>query len=180
MATAQQDDFDVLKFFITVMVLLTIIVAGFAAVLQGKVADTTKKIKAEIATLEQMDEVASKDLAFREWVQRDREGRNVGQGSSGDFKARMNENAGKQGLKVTDSSEQGAIELGGGTRELRFRVRMQGFRVEQFTRFLVSIEQDWPGAKVREITELSFDEKNQLWNGQVVLAIFKHTEPQGP
>ncbi|MEZ0228620.1 MAG: hypothetical protein ACAI25_08345, partial [Planctomycetota bacterium] len=63
MAASQQDDFDVLKFFITVMVLLTIIVAGFAAVLQGKVSDTTKKIKTEIKTLQAMDEMALKDLS---------------------------------------------------------------------------------------------------------------------
>src|SRR5439155_7429407 len=92
MAANQQDDFDVLKFFITVMVLLTVIVAGFAAVLQTKVSDTTKKIKAELITLNTMDEAAGKDVNFREWVSRDREGRNVGQGSSGDFKARMHEN----------------------------------------------------------------------------------------
>jgi hypothetical protein len=180
MAANQQDDFDVLKFFITVMVLLTIIVAGFAAVLQGKVSDTTKKIKTEIKTLKAMDEMALKDLQFREWISRDREGRNVGQGSSADFKALLNDHAQKNGLRVTDSSEQGTIELGGGTRELRFRVRMQGFRLENFTRFLVSVEQDWPGSKVREITDLSLDEKNQVWNGQVVVAIFKHTEQQGP
>src|SRR4051812_36128281 len=128
MAANQQDDFDVLKFFITVMVLLTVIVAGFAAVLQGKVSDTTKKIKAEVATLTQMDDVALKDLQFREWIARDREQKNVGTGTSADFKALLNDHAQKNGLRVTDSSEQGTIELGGGTRELRFRVRMQGFR----------------------------------------------------
>lgn len=180
MAASQQDDFDVLKFFITVMVLLTVIVAGFAGVLQGKVNDTTKKIKIEIATLQQMDEVAGKDNQFREWVLRDRENRNTGQGSAADFKALINDRAQKNGLRITDSSEQGSMEIGGGTRELRFRCHMQGFRLDAFIRFLVAIENDWPGSKVREITDLSLDEKTQVWNGQVILAIFKHTETQGP
>lgn len=175
MAASQQDDFDVLKFFITVMVLLTLIVAGFAAVLQTKVSDTTKKIKAEIATLHQMDELA-RDQQFRDWIARDREGLNTGSGTSADFKALVNDHATKCGLRVNESSEQGALDLGGGTRELRFRVGIQGFRLEAFTRFLVSIEQDWPGSKVREITQLSLDEKNQVWNGQVILAIFRHTD----
>lgn len=175
MATNQQDDFDVLKFFITVMALLTVIVAGFAAVLQSKVSDTTKKIKAEISTLNTM-KTESADPSFRDWIARDRENRNNGQGSSSDFKALYNTTAAKCGLRVTDSSEQGAIELGNGTRELRFRLRIQGFRLEAFTRFLVSIEQEWPGSKVREITDLSLDEKNQVWNGQVILAIFKHSD----
>ena len=180
MAANQQDDFDVLKFFITVMILLTVIVAGFAAVLQGKVSDTTKKIKSEIATLEQMDEIALKDLTFREWIARDREGRNVGQGSSADFKALLNDHAQKNGLRITNTSEDGTSEIGGGTRELRFRLLVQGFRLENFTRFLVSVEQDWPGSKVRDILDLSWDDKNQVWNGTVILAIFKHTEQQGP
>jgi hypothetical protein len=174
-ATQQQDDFDVLKFFITVMVLLTVIVAGFAGVLEQKVSDTTRRIKAEIATLHQMDELA-RDPAFREWIAREREGRNTGQGSSADFKALLNDHATKTGLKVTESSELGAQELGNGTRELTFRLRIQGCRVEALMRFLVSVEQDWPGSKVREITDLSLDEKNQVWNAQVILAIFKHTE----
>src|SRR5277367_6265044 len=111
MATTQQDDFDVLKFFITVMVLLTFIVGGFAAVLESKVSDTTRKIKSEIATLHQMDEVA-RDPQLREWIARDREGRNTGTGSSADFKAVVSTDANKCNLHVTNLSEQGSIELG--------------------------------------------------------------------
>jgi hypothetical protein len=175
MAASQQDDFDVLKFFITVMVLLTLIVAGFAGVLESRVSDTTHKIKAEIATLHKMDEEA-RDAQFRDWIARDREGRNTGTGTSADFKALMSNNANKVGLHVTDTAEQGTIPLPNGTIELRFRLRVTGFRLEAFMRFLISVEQDWPGSKVREITDLSLDEKNNIWNGQVILAIFKHTE----
>src|SRR5205085_9553731 len=128
MAANQQDDFDVLKFFITVMILLTVIVAGFAAVLYGKYTDTTKKIKIELKTLEEMDAVAGKDVNFRDWVQRDREGRNVGQGSAGDFKARVTRNAETQNVRITNMNEQGTRPPGGGTLELRFQVIMTGFR----------------------------------------------------
>src|SRR5262245_37720620 len=121
MAANQQDDFDVLKFFITVMVLLTLIVGGFAAVLESKVSDTTKKIKAEIATLHKMDEEA-REPQFRDWIARDREGRNTGTGTSADFKAVMSNDASKAGLRVTDTAEQGTIPLPNGTIELRFRL----------------------------------------------------------
>jgi hypothetical protein len=171
MAT-NHDDFDVLKFFITVMVLLTVIVAGFAIMLQTQVSDLTRRVKVENDTLKKMDELAN-DAQFREWIARDREGRNVAHGSSADFKALLSVNAGKHGLKVENTTEQSGQDMGNGMRELRFQVRMLGFRLEPFMRFLVSVEQEWPGAKVREITELTLDEKNQLWNGMVVLAIFK-------
>src|SRR5258708_5567973 len=100
MAANQQDDFDVLKFFITVMILLTVIVGGFAAVLESKVADTTKKIKIELATLHQMDDLARTDTNFREWIGKEREGRNQGTGSAADFKALVNDHARKANLNV--------------------------------------------------------------------------------
>ena len=177
MATNQQDDFDVLKFFITVMVLLTVIVAGFDIMLQAQVSDLTRKIKIERSTLNQMNDLAG-DAQFREWIARDRENRNLGGGSSADFKALLTDRASKLGLKVENTTEQGnGQDLGNGTRELRFRVRILGFRLEQFVRFLVSVEQEWPGSKVREISDLQFDQKSQLWNGMVILAIFKHSDP---
>src|SRR5581483_9015324 len=58
MAAQGKDDFDVLKFFITVMALLTAIVAVFAFVLYGKVSSTTKEIKRELATITEMDKLA--------------------------------------------------------------------------------------------------------------------------
>jgi hypothetical protein len=175
-AVQARDDFDVLKFFITVMGLLTVIVAVFAGLLESKVAQTTKSIHSELATLTEMDKVAA-DAPFREWIVREREGKNQGSGTPADFKALLSDHAQKIGLVVKDTNEAGTVEHPGGTRELRFRLRVEGARIEQITKFLVSIEQDWPGAKTREIPELTLDEKTgNTWNAGLVLAIFKHSD----
>jgi hypothetical protein len=176
MAAQNKDDFDVLKFFITVMALLTAIVAVFAIVLYGKVSATTKDIKRELATLQEMDKLAG-DAPFRDWIGREREGKNQGTGTPADFKALLSDHAGKIGLHVKDTGEAGTIEHPGGTRELRFRLRVEDARIEQITRFLVQVEQDWPGSKTREIPELTLNEKTgNTWNASLVLAIFKHTD----
>jgi hypothetical protein len=179
MAAQQQDDFDVLKFFITVMLLLTVIVGGFAAVLQSKVSDTTKQIRRELSTLEAMDKMAG-DAQFRDWIARERESKSNGSGSTADFKALVSDHARRIGLNVKDTREAGQIEHPGGTRELQISIRIEGFRLEQLVRFLVAVEQDWPGAKTRQIPDLQLDPKAQTWTGSVILAIFKHNETQGP
>ena len=113
---------------------------------------------------------------LRDWIAREREGRNQGTGSAADFKALVNDHARKASLNVRDTGEAGQVEHPGGTRELRFRMRVEGFRLEQLMKFLVSVEQDWPGSKTREISELLLDEKKETWNGTLILAIFKTTE----
>jgi hypothetical protein len=123
-----------------------------------------------------MDDLARTDTSFREWIAKEREGHNQGAGSAADFRALLNDHARKANLNVRDTGEAGNIPHSGGRLELRFRIRAEGFRLEALTRFLVSVETDWPGAKTREISELQLDEKAQLWNGTIVLAIFKQTD----
>jgi len=67
MASKKKDEFDVLTFFIYVMVLLTVIVAGFAALNYTKVAEVSRDIKIEIRKLESMQELAL-DEELRDWV----------------------------------------------------------------------------------------------------------------
>lgn len=176
MAQQNKDDFDVLKFFITVMALLTAIVAGFAVYLQGQVSTKTKQIKAEISTLKEMDKLAL-DAPFREWIGRERDTKTDSSGSSGDFKALITLQARDAAINIRDIADGGKIDNPGGTQELRFRVHIEGARVEQIVKFIVGVEQHRPGAKCREIQDLALDEKTgNTWNANIVLSIFKHND----
>ena len=69
MAAKNEDDFDVLKFFIAVMVLLTAFVGGYALYLRGQVGQLTNQIKAQVRQLGEMKQL-SMDPSFREWIAR--------------------------------------------------------------------------------------------------------------
>ncbi|MBI3723806.1 hypothetical protein HY251_07635 [bacterium] len=172
-----QDEFDILRFLMTVLGLLTIVVGVYAALTGSQVSQANAEIKREVLVLDQMDKLA-KDPAFRDWIAREREGRNQGTGSAADFKALLNDHARKQGLNVRDTGEAGTIDHPGGTKELRFRMRIEGCKLEALTKFLVSVEEDWAGAKTREIPEMTIDEKSQTWTASIVVAIFKHADQQ--
>jgi hypothetical protein len=171
-----KDEFDFLTFFIYVMLLLTVIVGGFAALNQRKVSDVTKQIKREIYNLEQMQEVAL-DEDFRTWVVKDREGSaSTTSRGTADFQglyiklARHPEHR----LVLENHTLEGSIPHPGGV-ELPFRLIIKRCRLEEVVKFLVKLEEAWPGARVKKFDKLSWEEKGEEkgWDVTVVVSIFK-------
>jgi hypothetical protein len=170
-AKAQEDAFDVLTFYIYVMALLTAIVGGFALWNKKKVDGEVTKIKNELDRLERMRALAIKD-DLRGWIARERGNRDVGTGGAADFQALYLKRGQESGVRITTHSSQGTREMPGGT-ELSYRLQIDGCRVENLVKFLVRVEEEWPGAKTKQIAKLDWNEKNQAWDAIIELCIFR-------
>lgn len=172
---ARQDDgFDVLTFYIYVMALLTAIVGGFALWNRKKVDDESKKIKAEVQRLDQMKQLAS-DADLRGWIARERSAIDSNTpNTADDFQALCRQLASQNSITIVSQQAQGARELPDG-RELTFRLTIEQCRVENLVKFLVLVEEKWPGARVKAIVKLDWNERRESWDSVVELSIFKAT-----
>jgi hypothetical protein len=175
MAARNEDDFDVLKFFIAVMVLLTAFVGCYAFYLRSQVLQLSTQIQTQVRTFEEMRKVAD-DAPFREWIARERESHQGDRGSSvTDFKALLVQAAPDFHLNYVQLPSQEGMQDYRVAQEIPFRMSFDGCRIEDLVRFLAHVEEKWPGAKTREIQQLEFDEKKQTWKTSLVVSIFKST-----
>jgi hypothetical protein len=176
-AKQSEDAFDVLTFYIYVMALLTAIVGGFALWNKKKVDAEGQKIRAELIKLDQMRQKAA-DEELQGWIAREREGKATGgeRGSPADFQALYVRRAQENNLRLVNHQSQGTRNLPGGT-ELSYRLQLDGCRVEDMVKFLVRIEEDWPGARAKQIVKLDWNERANDgrggWDTVIELSIFK-------
>ncbi len=174
---SKNDDFDILTFFISVMLLLTVLVGGFAALYYRRVSVATASVKKEIGFLRAMGKLAKED-GLKGWISREREGaqQNTGNRSAADFQALYLKlsRAPQHRLTLTNHTLEGSIPHPGGT-ELPFRLIFKQCRVEELVKFLVKLEEMWPGARVKKITKLHYIERGETkgWDATVVVSIFK-------
>ncbi len=174
MAKQQDDAFDVLTFYIYVMALLTAIVGGFALWNKKKVDAEALKVRAELSKLDLMKKMAI-DEDLRGWIARERQNRqaDAGDGNSpADFQALYVKRAEESRVRLTNHASQGTRSTPGGT-ELNYRLQIDGCRVEDLVRFLVRVEEDWPGARVKNIVKLDWNIRNESWDAVVELSIFR-------
>lgn len=171
---SKKDEFDVLTFFIYVMLLLSVIVGGFAALNKKKVNTVTAKIKSEIIFLDRMSKLAMDD-DLREHIARERKSGTSARGGAPDFQAliiKLSRNRAHP-LKIDNQSQDTPITHPGGM-ELPFRLIIKGCRMEHLVKFLLKIEETWPGARVKKFDKLQYVEKGdqKRWDATVVLSIF--------
>lgn len=177
MAKAKADDFDILTFFISVMLLLTVLVGGFAALYFRRVSVATDNVNREIGFLRAMGKLA-KEEDLKAWISREREGaqQNTGSRKTADFQALYLKlsRAPQHRLNLTNHTLEGSIPHPGGT-ELPFRLVFKQCRVEELVKFLVKLEEMWPGARVKKIPKLQYLERGETkgWDATVVVSIFK-------
>lgn len=172
---AHEDEFDVLTFFIYVMILLTVIVAGFALLNRSKVTKLKRKVAAEVRNLKQMEKLIT-DEQFRDLIAKDREGQaNIAQGGGlADFQQLYINDARRNGIELQNHTREGVITRRGG-KEWPFRLMIKDCKVRDLVKFLVGLETKWPGAHVKQIVKLDFNERSEKdgFDAVVVLAIFK-------
>jgi len=172
---AREDEFDVLTFFIYVMILLTVIVAGFALLNRSKVTKLERTVAAEVRALKEMEKLLA-DPDFRDLIAKDREGQaNLEQGGGlSDFQQLYINSARRNGVDLVNHTREGMVNRRGGS-EWPFRLTLKDCRVEHLVKFLVEIETKWPGAKVKQIVKLDYNERSEKrgFDAVVVLTIFK-------
>lgn len=169
------EGFDVLTFYIYVMAFLVVAVGVFAFLNKRKVDAESNRIKAELIKLDRMTKLAV-DEDLRSWLAREREGRSTVSGTAADFEALWVQRAREHGVKVPTNASLGSRNVPGGT-EWATRLQVERCRIEQLVKFLLTLEEEWPGARVRQIVKLDFMEANQRapegWDAVVEIAIFR-------
>lgn len=180
----QGEEFDVLTFFIYVMVLLTLIVGGFALLNRSRLNKDTLKLKGAVRGLSEMEELAL-DEDFRQWISRERNNVRLSSGSGrdntqGEFRALGLSLANRQGL---DSMLKGRFQRRGVNtdpvtqmKEAQFGLTFDDIRVEQLTKYLVSLEEKWPGCRVTRINELKFNKDTKAWKASVQVSIYNPSD----
>lgn len=174
----KSDDLDLLTIFIYVMALLTVIVGGFAAWNYKKVQKAESSIKSELIKLDQMQKIA-RDESFKNWVGREREDKGTGDGSPSDFQAMMHNGISRNSLNLTTMAQQSARQLRSGGTELTYRVAFDGIRVQNLIRFLVGLEESWPGARVTKISKLDLNNRTEMWDAVIEVSIFSSEDKSG-
>jgi hypothetical protein len=175
-----KEEFDVLTFFIYVMGLLTLIVAGFALLNRSKVKKESVKLEGAVRALEDMENLALQDQ-LKEWISRERTNKRHGnQGTTTEFKALCISKAAEFGLR---GALKGRISSQGvredprtRTREATFRLQLSELRVEPLMKFLVTLEEQWPGARVKRILKLDYSDKRKSWDASLEVAIYNPTD----
>ena len=166
------ESFDVLTFYIYVMALLTAIVGGFALWNQRKVDEQVRLTKNEVQKLDQMKQLAVDD-ELRAWIARERGSQGqTSSGSADDFQAMCRARANENGVNIISQQSQGTRNLPDGT-ELNYRLTIEQCRVEGLVKFLVRVEEDWPGARVKQIVKLDWNERKEAWDSVVELSIVR-------
>lgn len=173
-AANNNDEFDVLTFFIIVMVVLTLIVGVFAYVLFGNVDKESRRIKTELRNLTRMQEMAT-DKKLRNWIAQEREGGGQ-QGDTTEFAARLVTSSNAYNVKITRRNAKMPI-VSGGIEELPVDVTIASVDLEPLTKFLFEVEEKWLGAKVKTL-RLTWLKKTEVWKAEVVFSIFRPAEPK--
>jgi hypothetical protein len=179
----QGEEFDVLTFFIYVMVLLTLIVGGFALLNRSRLNKDTLKLKGAVRGLSEMEELAL-DEDFRSMISRERNNArlsNTGrENTQSEFRALGLSLANRQGL---DSMLKGRFQRRGVNtdpvtqmKEAQFGLRFDDIRVQQLTKYLVTLEEKWPGCRVTRINELKYNKDNKAWKASVQVSIFNPSD----
>lgn len=179
----QGEEFDVLTFFIYVMVLLTLIVGGFALLNRSRLNKDTLKLKGAVRGLSEMEELAL-DEDFRSMIARERNNTRLSktgrENTQSEFRALGLSLANRQGL---DNMLKGRFQRRGVNtdpvtqmKEAQFGLTFDDIRVEQLTKYLVSLEEKWPGCRVTRINELKYLPENKVWKASVQVSIFNPSD----
>lgn len=166
---AQEDEFDVLTFFIIVMAVLTAIVGFFAWVLHGKVQKQSKKIVREISNLDKLQDLAVNDK-FQNWIQREREGK-AEQGEAHEFNARIIASARRYRIDITRLDPKPRIPRPS-VQELPFSITIKKCQLQNLVSFFYDVEEKWVGAKVKQV-QLNWRKKEKSWSCEATISIFK-------
>ncbi len=172
MAAREQDDFDVLKFFITVMALLTVFVTGYALYLRSQVTTLSSQIRSQVNLLVEMKKIAQ-DPQLKDWLARERESKQGDRSRTpSDFKALLIDASPRFNLQLTQYLQEPMIDHRV-AQEIPFKIFVDGCRVEDLVRYLAYVEESWPGARTRLVHQLDWDEKRSSWKAQILISIFK-------
>lgn len=179
MAKQGGEEFDVLTFFIYVMVLLTLIVGGFALLNRSRLGKDSLKLKGAVRGLGEMEELAL-DQDFRDWISRERNNARLSttgrENTQSEFRALGLSLAARQGLQTPLKGRfqrrgvhQDPVTL---MKEAQFGLQFDDVRIEKLTKYLVSLEEGWPGCRVTRINELKYSAERKLWKASVQVSIF--------
>ncbi|GIW71535.1 MAG: hypothetical protein KatS3mg102_1077 [Planctomycetota bacterium] len=176
---------DLLRFFIGVMALLTVFVAGFAAIKFAEAESLRQAVAREEVNYANLRRVAS-SREFLEAVAREAAMQGQVDTETKDLGQFLQEVAGAIGLRLDNFRPEGGGSTGPGRRFLKksiqFTIERQPLAV--ITDYLWFLQAKWPGLKVEELTIREAPRRQNEpfmgWQATVLVSVFKAKEGASP
>jgi hypothetical protein len=182
MAKSDQDGLDILRFFIGVMALLTVFVAGFAAVKFAEAESLREEVEQAENDYANVQRIGQRKT-FLEAVAREASMQEQIDPEKQDLAQYLQEVARKINLTLERFRPEGGGSTGPGRRYLkksiRFNIELQPLEV--IVDYLWYLQATWPGLKVEELSlkpQKTREGAFQGWNAQVLVTTFK-AKPAG-
>ncbi len=163
--------FDLLRFFIMMMVVLTTIVACFGVLLWTRYSEQQGKLKREVSNLENMKQFAEKDEQLREWILLERKARKDPK-KVAQLQSFIISLLNKRGLDLKNFQPQRPRPVGA-FNEASFQVSIDDIDMKQLTDFLFDCQNEWPGLKVKDVVATRDPKDDRLWRkATITLTLF--------
>jgi len=172
-----QEGMDILKFFIGVMTLLTLFVAGFAGFNWSKAEGLRAQVGAAQASYNEVKRIAA-DPTFKELVARDREMKGFDTASSENFGQFLATLGSRLGIDSARKSEGGGTPQGGYFK-VSYRITMTKQPLAQIVDYFYRCQLEWPGLKVETLQVTAATTTRgafEGWNVNALVSIFKPKE----
>ncbi len=177
-----EDGMDILKFFIAIMSVLTVLVAGMAGLNWSRATGLASEIEDQQATLEMMKGIA-KSKELRDMIAKDRASKDLVDVLKKDLGEHLQQTASRMGISLIEFKKEGAAGLRQqGFDKISYRFTLDRLRLEVVTEYLFYLQASWPGLKIEEITaseaqRLKKDDPFPEWKTTVLVSIYR---PKGP
>lgn len=172
-----QEGMDILKFFIGVMTLLTLFVAGFAGFNWSNAEALRDQVAASQVSYDQVKRIAG-DATFKELVAREREMKGVGDASSENFGQFLATLGSRLQVESSRKSEGGGTPQRGYIK-VSYRIQMQRQPLASIVEYFYRCQLEWPGLKVETLqVTAATTTRGQFegWNVNALVSIFKPKE----
>jgi len=172
-----EDGMDILKFFIAIMGLLAVLVAGMAVYNWTRVSDLESEVEDQQATLTLMRELAEKK-ELREMISKDRASKDLVDVLKKDLDEHLHQVATHMGLTLIEFKREGAAGLRQqGFDKISCRFTLDKVTLEVVTDYLFYLQASWPGLKIEEIVCQEGQHKKEEafpgWKIQVMVSVYR-------
>jgi hypothetical protein len=178
MAEGKEDSGDVLKFFIGVMTLLTMFIAGYAGFTWSQVGNLADQVEADQKSLDKLVVMAA-DPEFRMALAKQAAQARNGPVNTTDLQRFLIESAEKLSFKLRAVDPMPGSSFGPQTFLRRaYKLSIEKQSMEVIADYLFYVQATWPGLKIEELLVHPAPKPNkdaawQGWNAEIVVSTYK-------
>jgi hypothetical protein len=181
MPAQSEEGMDILKFFIAVMSLLTVFVAGFAGYNWSKATALAEQVDADAANLVAIEKIAG-NAEFKAAVARAKLAREQVDTRTADLQRFLTDSATKLGISLKTNEPVGGAAGVGHPNLIKksYKIVIERQTLEVISDYLFWVQASWPGLKIEElvVTEVPVKKGDPFagWTAQVLISTFRPKE----